>query len=114
MLVIIDADVNETISLCRPAACFYFPIMVIPAFLILATHFIQADIRFIIATIVLDRNVRFCNGTSVVYRFADLKATDLLFPVLTCALELGFYWTSRAFSRSLGVKAIPESVQPHC
>lgn len=40
------------------AACFYFPIMVVPAFLTLATHFIQTDTRFIIATIVLDRNVR--------------------------------------------------------
>lgn len=104
----------EQFRFVAPAACFYFPIIVIPAFLTLATHFIQADMRFIIATIVLDRNVQFCNGTSVVYRFADLKATDLLFPVLTCALELEFYWTSRAFSRSLGVKAIPESVQPHC
>lgn len=57
-LVIIDADVNGTISLCCPAACFYFPIMVVPAFPTLATHFIQADMRFIIATIVHDRNVR--------------------------------------------------------
>lgn len=60
-LMIIDADVNETISLCCPAACFYFPIMVILAFPILATHFIQTDMRFIIATIVLDRK-RPCIG----------------------------------------------------